>query len=307
MSAIVHERTGTFEVDGAPKLRSRISLQAIIAGALVAIAIGFMFNILGIAIGATTLDPMMPGETPGAGAITLAAGGWLLLSSLIGLGLGGYTAARLSGNVDRADSALHGLSVWALAFAVGAVVAGSYAMSAAGSLAQGAGSAIGGAAQAMGAAAGAAGQAIDPQAALERTRAALIRRDDPQQMTSEQRIAEIGQITAQRIASGSFDTGARDRLQALIAAEAGISPAEAGQRIDQTEQQARQAMQTAEQRAREAADTAAKATAIASFWAFAALLLGAVSAAIGSMAGARRAAHLRGDREWATRDWGAAR
>lgn len=307
MPAVVHERAESFEVQGAPKLRARISLEAIVAGSLIAITVGFMLNVLGVAVGATTLDPMSPGETPGAGTITLAAGVWLLLTSLVGLAVGGYTAARLSGNVDRADSALHGLSVWALVFVVGAWVGGSYALSAAGSVAQGAGSAFGGVAQSVGSAASAAGQSIDPQAALERTRTALIRRDDPQQMTSEQRGAEIGQITAQRIASGSFEAGARDRLQALIAAEADITPAEAGQRIEQTEQQARQALETAEQRAREAADAAAKAIAVGSFWAFAALLLGAVSAALGSIAGARRAAFLRGDRDWAARDWGAAR
>jgi hypothetical protein len=304
MSTTLPERAEV-EVEGAPKLRSRISLQAIIAGSLVAIATGFMLNILGVAVGATTLDPTAPGQTPSAGTMTIVAGAWLLLASLIGLGLGGYTAARLSGNVDRADSALHGLSVWALAFAVGVVIAGSYALGAAGSLAQGAGSALGGMAQAVGSAAGSAGQTVDPQAAMERVRSSLIRRDDPQQMTSEQRIAEISQITARRIAGGSFEPGVRDRLQGLIAAEADISPADAGQRIDRSEQQARQAVQAAEERAREAADAAAKGTAIASFWAFASLLLGAVAAIIGSTTGARRAADLRGDRGWATRDWSA--
>jgi hypothetical protein len=302
MSAAVHGRTEAFEVEGAPKLRSRISLQAIIAGAALAIAVGFMLNVLGVAVGATTIDPLTPGATPGAGTMTIAAGAGLLVSSLIGLALGGYTAARLSGNVDKADSALHGLSVWALAFLVGAAVAGSYAIGAAQAVATSAGSAIGGAAQGLGSVAGAAGQAIDPQAAMERARNALTRRADPQQMTSEQRMAEVGQIAAQRIASSSYEAGARDRLQALIAAEAGIAPAEAGQRIDQAEAQARQAAQVVEQRAREAADAAAKGTAIGSFWAFATLLLGAVAAAIGSMVGARRAAFLSGDLEWNTRD-----
>lgn len=311
MSATIHEtREGAMAIEGAPKLRSRVSLQAVVVGAVVAIATGFMLNVLGVAVGATTIDPTMPGETPSAATITLVAGIWLLVAWLIGLGLGGYTAARLSGNVDKEDSALHGLAVWGLAFLFGAVIAGGYATGAARTAVEGAGSAIGGVAQGIGSAAGGAGQVagqtIDPQAALERARSALTRRADPQQMTSEQRMAEIGSITAQRIASGSYEAGARDRLQALIAAEAEITPAEAGQRIDQAETQARQAVQTAEQRAREAADAAAQGLAIASFWGFAALLLGAVAAALGSMAGARRAAYLSG-RDWGARDWGAAR
>lgn len=302
MSTVVQGRTGAVEVEGGPKLRGRISLQAIIAGAAVATAVGLMLNLLGVAVGATTIDPQSPGATPGAGAMTLAAGAWLLVSTLIGLGLGGYIAARLSGNVDKADSALHGLSVWALAFLVGTAVAGSYATGAARTVASGAGSALGGAVQGLGSVAGAAGQAIDPRAIMERARSALTRREDPRQMTSEQRMAEIGQIAAQRVAAGSYEAGARDRLQALIAAEAGISPAEAGQRIDQAEAQARQAAQALEQRARAAADAVATGVAMGSFWAFATMLLGAVAAALGSMAGARRAASLRGDAGWGTRD-----
>lgn len=295
MSGVAYSRVGALEVEGAPKLHSRISLQSIFAGAVVAIAVGFMLNVLGVAIGATTMDPLMPGETPSASALTVGAGIWLLVSSLIGHGLGGYTAARLSGNVDKADSALHGLSVWALAFLFGAAVTGSYVSGVARSAVSTPGSAVSGMAQGLGSAAGAGGQSIDPQAALDRARATLTRRSDPQQMTSEQRLAEVGQIAAQRIANGSYEAGARDRLQALVAAEAGITPAEAGQRIDQAEAEARQAAQVVEQRAREAADEAAEGAAIGAFWGFAALLLGAIAAALGSMAGARRAAYPRGD------------
>ncbi len=299
--------TTTYEADavveGAPKLRDRVSLQAVIVGAVVALAVGFMLNILGIAVGMTTLDPMMPGETPSATTFTLAAGIWLLVSSLIGLGVGGYAAARLSGNVDKADSALHGLAVWGLTFLIGGAVAGNLAGNAAHSVVQGTGAAIGGVAQGLGGAASAAGQAIDPQAAIERARNALTRRADPQQMSSEQRLSEITSITTRRLAAGSYEQGARERLQALIAAEAGISEADAGQRIDQAEQQARQAAEAVERQAREAADTAAKGVAVGAFWAFAALLLGAVAAALGSMAGARRATALGGRGA----DWDAAR
>ena len=76
------------------------------------------------------------------------------------------------------------------------------------------------------------------------------------------------------------------------AAEAGISPSDAEARIAAYEQQAREAAARAEQRAREAADAAATASAIAAFWMFAALLIGAAGAVIGALQGARDGALL---------------
>ena len=53
------------------------------------------------------------GSTPGASSFGIGAGIWLLVANLIGLAVGGYVAARLSGTADSTDSVLHGLSVWA--------------------------------------------------------------------------------------------------------------------------------------------------------------------------------------------------
>ena len=74
-----------------------------------------------------------------------------------------------------------------------------------------------------------------------------------------------------------------------MAAEYNIAPDEAQRRLQQVEQQATQAAQEAERRAREAADAAATAGAVAAYWVFAAMLLGAVAAVLGARIGTRSA------------------
>jgi hypothetical protein len=83
---------------------------AVIAGAAVALAIALMLNALGA--GATTIDATGR-DSPSASSCGIGAAVWLLISNLIGLGVGGYIAVRLSGTSDNTDGTLHGLAVWA--------------------------------------------------------------------------------------------------------------------------------------------------------------------------------------------------
>ena len=83
--------------EGAPSLRSRVSWGAVIAGAVLALAIALMLNALGAGVGATTIDATGR-SSPSASSFGIGAAIWLLISNLIGLGVGGYVAARLSGD-----------------------------------------------------------------------------------------------------------------------------------------------------------------------------------------------------------------
>jgi hypothetical protein len=107
---------GTTMTEVAPANRPRISWGAVFAGGVVAIAVGAMLNVLGAAVGASTIDPATPGATPSASSLGIAGGIWFLVANLIGLAVGGYVAARLSGTSDDTDGVLHGLSVWAVGF-----------------------------------------------------------------------------------------------------------------------------------------------------------------------------------------------
>ncbi|WP_235907749.1 hypothetical protein [Siccirubricoccus phaeus] len=291
-------RAGTALPEGAPALPPRISWGAVFAGGVVAVATGAMLAVLGVAIGASTVDAQNAASPSGA-AFGIAGGIWLLVANLLGLAAGGYVAARLSGSADSTDTTLHGLSVWAIGYLLSAVLLGNIIAGTASTAVQGASSVLGGVAQGMGQAAGAAGgpaaeaaQQVDPRALVERAQTALRTGGDPAQMTSDQRNAEIGQLLTRRVTEGNLAQPERDRLGRLIAAEYGIAPEEAQRRLAQAETQATEAAQAAERRAREAADAAATAGAVGAYWAFAALLLGAAAAVLGARVGTRRAVPL---------------
>lgn len=284
---------GTGLPEGAPALPPRMSWGSVLAGGVVAVAVGTMLSILGVAIGAGAVDATHA-ATPEAGHFSIAAGAWLLVANLIGLLAGGYVAARLSGTADGTDSALHGLSVWAIGYLLSAVLLGNVVAGTASTAVQGAGSVLGGvtraAGEAVGAASGPAGQMasqVDPRQLIERAQVALRTGGDPAQMNSDQRNAEIGQLLTRRVTDGNLPQADRDRLSHLVAAEYGISPDEATRRLQQVEQQATETAQAAERQAREAADAAATAGAVAAYWAFAAMLLGAVAAVLGARMGTR--------------------
>ncbi|ONG54943.1 hypothetical protein BKE38_09825 [Pseudoroseomonas deserti] len=281
-----------------------MSWGAVLAGAAIAITTGLTLNLLGAAVGATLVDATAR-DTPGATSFGIGAAAWLLVSNLIGLGLGGYAAARLSGSPDRTDGALHGLTVWATSILVSALLLGNLASGIAHTAVSSASSLLGGVAQGAGSVVSTAGEQAanrtsnqtlqsGAQALVDRVQNALSGGGDPASMTPDQRKAEMARLAAKRVSDGSLTAPDRERLTALVAAEYGISPQEAQQRIQQAEQQVQQATQEAEQRARAAADATAKGAAWAAFSAFVTLLLSAIVALLGARRGtsALRASRL---------------
>lgn len=279
--------------EGAPALPSRVSWGAIIAGAVVAVMIGLMLNILGAAIGVSTVDAVQ-GDTPAASTFGIGAAVWLLVANLVGLGVGGYTAARLSGTADRTDASLHGVGVWAVGFLLSAVLLGNLAAGAASSVVTTASSVLGGVAQTAGSAVSTVASQADPKALLERARASLSGPSEPARMTREQRGAEITSILGNGVANGALTDPERQRLAALVSAESGISQQEAAQRIQTYEAQAQQTAREAAERAKRAADAAATGAATAAYAVFGALLLGAIAAILGARAGVRSLVGVRG-------------
>jgi hypothetical protein len=287
---------GSAAPEGAPALPPRISWGAVLAGGLVAVAVGAMLNVLGLAVGATTINPAEPGQTPGVGLLGIASGVWLLVANLVGLGAGGWVAARLCGTADDTDGVLHGLSVWAISFLVSAALLGNVLASTASTAISGASAMLGGATQGAGQAASQAARAMAPQLAgvidaqqlADRLRDGLETGGDPARMTTDQRRAELARILGQRLRQGDFLPGQRERLAQIVAAEFGLPPAEAQSRISRLEAEARQTAAQAETEARAAAQATAEATATGAYWIFAALLLGAIAAVLGARLGTRR-------------------
>ena len=101
-----------------------ISWPAVLAGAIVAAAVGAMLNLLGVALGAASFNPydLDSGDATG---FTAAAGMWMALANSIALFVGGAVASRAAKHSDHHRGGLHGVSVWAVAFLLALVITAS--------------------------------------------------------------------------------------------------------------------------------------------------------------------------------------
>lgn len=103
-------------------LHTLISWPAVIAGAIVAVAVGAMLNLLGVALGASAFNPY-DFDGGDASGFTAAAGMWMAFANAIALFVGGAVASRAAKYADHHRGALHGLAVWALAFLLAITIA----------------------------------------------------------------------------------------------------------------------------------------------------------------------------------------
>jgi len=90
---------------------TRIKWGAIFAGLFVGVATQMVLTLLGLAIGAWSIDLQ---EAKPMGSIPLGTGIWSAISMLIAAFVGGYVAARMGGIYSRPDGMFHGIVVWAV-------------------------------------------------------------------------------------------------------------------------------------------------------------------------------------------------
>lgn len=136
---------------GAPPLiqsafSRRISWGSLFAGAVVASVVQMLLTVLGVGIGAASVDAAGR-ATP---AVGIGAGIWLAVSSIISFYCAGWAAGRLAGIPRAVESTMHGFLTWGLAMVIGMFML----TSAVSGLLGGAASIVGGAAQGAGAGAG---------------------------------------------------------------------------------------------------------------------------------------------------------
>src|SRR5687768_151042 len=89
--------------------RSHIQWGAIVAGLAVGLAVQMLFTLLGLAIGAWSIDLR---EAEPTGGIPLATGLWTGMSMLMSAFVGGFAASRLSGAYSRTEGLYHGAVLW---------------------------------------------------------------------------------------------------------------------------------------------------------------------------------------------------
>ncbi|MPZ36161.1 MAG: PhnA-like protein [Rhodospirillales bacterium] len=265
-------------------LLNRVSWGAVLAGVVVALVAQLILNMIGIGIGASTLDPGVGADqNPSARGFSIGAALWWTVSGILAALAGGFAAGRLSGQPKEASAAWHGLTSWAfttlvifwlLTSTVGGLLGGAYR-----GLTSTAGGAIQTAAQtAAPALAGNAG----PFDAVERTMRGAMGGNDPAALRD-------GAVAAMRAAATGDPQQAdvaRARAAEALAKAQNIPVEEARTQVQQYEQQYRQAVETTRREATEAAATATKAVSRGALIGAVSLLLGAVAAWFGGRMGA---------------------
>ncbi len=279
--------------------QSAVSLAAVLAGALSALALTLVLLAFGAAMGFSSVSPWGDSGVS-AGTFKLATGIFLVVSAMLSSTVGGYIAGRLrtkwaglqSDEVLFRDTA-HGFLAWALATALGAAVLGAAATYV-----------IGGAA--TGAAQGAAQRAADPndyfvgmlfrpatgaQASAPAAQApgtpamnaqlpgqtgvspgpgAAVPSGDAAANTRDAGLIFTRSLTS----GGDLPSADRTYLAQLVAQRTGIPQAEAEKRVAEVYMQAKTA-----------ADQARKNAAKLSLWLAISMLVGAFSASLAAIEG----------------------
>jgi len=265
---------------------NQVSWGAVLAGVVVALVTQIVLNMLGIGIGAATLDPVA-GQSPSATTFSLGAGIWFALSGVLAALAGGYAAGRLVGAPNESTAGWHGLTTWALTTliifylltsTVGGILGGTYRTltSALGSVASTVGSTAQTAAQV------AAPSLADPFSTIEQSLRSMTSGNDPAAL----RDSAIAAVRAAVAGDQQKTEELRERAAQAIARAQNISVEDARTQVQQYEQQYRQTVDQAKQQATQAADTAARAVSRASLLGAISLLLGAVAGWFGGRMGA---------------------
>jgi len=264
-------------------LVNQVSLGAVLAGVAAALVFQVVFNMLGIGIGASTLNPGA-GDNPNPVSFSIGAGVWWAAAGVIAAFIGGYIASRLSGKPKASTGGWHGLTSWALttlivfyllSTAVGGLVGGAFNTVS---------SAVGGLGRTAATAAQTAAPALtnvtDPFASIDQ--AVRANGTDPAAL----RDAASAAMKALFTGDAASANDARERAAQALAQAQNISIEEARTRVTGYEQQYRESVDRAKAKATEVADTAAKAVSRGALLGSLALLLGALAAYLGGLMGA---------------------
>jgi hypothetical protein len=153
-----------------PGALESISWGAVLAGVAVAMVIQLGINLLGISVGAASINPAYDKDSASPKAVTNSTTIFAAIGALLALFAGGWLAARFAGAMVPLDGIMHGIVVWAvvmlltiflLSTAVGRILSGvssliSQGLTLAGSAARGAGQVAGSVARGAGNVAGTA-------------------------------------------------------------------------------------------------------------------------------------------------------
>jgi hypothetical protein len=197
--------------------RGYVDWGAILAGAALATAISLTLFAFGAGLGLSIVSPR-EGEGVSATWVSVAAGIWFVWVAISSFAAGGYLTGRLrrrigdatASEVETRDGA-HGLTMWAAAAIVGAVLASTGATTLAGS---------------------AAGAAANMSDEADYFTSRLLRSPTGQWRGSQDVRSEAAAIIARSVARGEIATEDRDHLARILAANAQMDEAAARAQVD---------------------------------------------------------------------------
>ncbi len=193
-------------------LLKRISWGAVFAGVTTAVIIQLLLTLLGVGIGAASIDPLQeraPGEGLGIGAAI-----WFFVTSLIAMYVGARVAGQYSNASLKKDRMLHGILTWATTSILSVIL-----------LATAVGSLLGGTASMLGSAAGTAMQNPSAQSAVQQSVPSDPSRQPAVAPQTEQKARETADVAARGVSQSAISSFFVLLLSGLAAAMGGRNSA----------------------------------------------------------------------------------
>lgn len=262
-------------------LTSIIEWGAIIAGALFAAALSFVFITFGSAIGLSITSAWPDAGASARWTATLAAF-WMLLQQIAAFMAGGYVAGRLRKEPDSRTreteirDGMHGAMVWALGIVLGAALAASAAMVVARVGAEAGRTAVSAASQNSEQMSYFADALLRPAQPQGQSQPGPAPQPAQQQPLSQDVRAEVSRILARSALNREMSQADRSYLATLVGQRTGLSPDEAQRRVNETFTQMEQSLRSAADKTRKAGALGGFLTAASILIAFAAAWWGAV-------------------------------
>ena len=262
---------------------NKVSWGAILAGVALALVTQLVLSMIGVGIGASTLDPGT-GDNPSASGFSITAAIWWGVSGIIASFLGGFVAGRMAGVPKESTASWHGLTSWAvttlvifylLTTTIGSLLGGT--LTTLTGVVSGAANTAGSVAQAV------TGSSSDPLSSiLQSLQGTGTATTGDQTAVRESAMAAVRALLSD---NPSDVERAREEAAQAIARARTIPIEQARTQVQQYEQQYRQTAQNATQQVTEAADTAATAVSTGALISAVALILGALAAWFGGRTG----------------------
>jgi hypothetical protein len=270
------------DVEHGPQLSDwrKISWSSIFLGTLVALSLSVMLHVLGLGVTAGSVDTNASASDAlsRVGGVT---GIWFLASTAISLFVGGFIASTLAHTFTGQRATIYGMAVWSLSTLVTMSVIVPALVKGAGDAITTAGTVVDRAGALLGNASGAALQAGQnaPSGLLDSLQRSLI--GTPSGQVDQAAVGDITRLLGQRL-TGEWTTQQHDQLMNDVAKVASIAPDDARRRVAEVENTISSTLEQARVKIRQAAEATRQAISTAAYSAFAAMLVGLLSALFGA-------------------------